>query len=34
MSARLATQDDTGRSAVLLTYILGVAVGAIIAVAL
>ena len=35
MSARLTIQDDdTGRSAVLLTYILGVAVGAIIAIAL
>jgi hypothetical protein len=34
MYARLANQDDTGRSAVLLTYILGVTVGVIIAVVL
>jgi hypothetical protein len=34
MHARLANQDDTGRSAVWLTYILGVTVGAILAVAL
>ena len=34
MYARLASQDETGRSAVLLTYILGVAVGVLIAVVL
>ena len=34
MNARLATQDETGRSAVVLTYLLGVAVGTIIAVVL
>jgi hypothetical protein len=34
MHARLAVQDETGRSAILLTYILGVAVGVLIAVVL
>jgi hypothetical protein len=34
MHARLTSQDETGRSAVLLTYVLGVLIGTIIAVAL
>ncbi len=34
MDARLASQDNSGRSAVVLTYLLGVAVGVMIAVVL